>query len=168
MQIKALDKPSDFDEIVFFISQLFTELMGPEAVPGEAMVEHIRQQWLSDSAGHWAFQALNEAGEVLAFVTLAEAFSIFAHGKYGIINELWVSPNHRSHGVGAEMLKFCKQFAARQGWERLDVTAPPGDEWQRSVEFYRQNGFEFTGKKLKCINFNGEKKCRKRQPINQN
>jgi hypothetical protein len=39
--------------------------------------------------------------------------------------------------------------ARERGWRRLDVTAPPGDAWRRTVAFYEKNGFVFTGPKLR-------------------
>jgi len=99
---------------------------------------------------HWAYKVLIE-GNVVAFFTLTESFSFFAHGQYGIIKELWVKPEFRSQGVGGQVLQMIKDLAKEKGWERIDVSAPIAEEWSRSAEFYKKYGFVSTGKKLRHI-----------------
>ena len=86
-----------------------------------------------------------------SFFTLAQTFSYFAHGSYGILNELWVNSEFRSQGVGEAVITYCENFARTQGWQRIDVSAPPMPQWDRSFAFYEKRGFEFTGRKLKYI-----------------
>jgi GNAT superfamily N-acetyltransferase len=96
-----------------------------------------------------AFLARTAAGEVVGVVTLTEAVAAYAHGRYGIISELYVVPSHRSLGVGRMLLDAAKGFGRERGWRRMDVTAPPEARWERTVDFYRRNGFVFTGPKLR-------------------
>lgn len=53
---------------------------------------------------HWAFQLVDTSGRTAAFFALAESFAFFAHGSYGILNELWVNPEVRSRGVGKDVI----------------------------------------------------------------
>lgn len=151
MDIIELNPQTEFSEIAGYIALLYSELFGESAVLSETILKKIESQWLGGSGFHKAYKIV-EKGEVLAFFTLAESFSFFAHGRYGIINELWVSPEHRSKGFGGKVLDVIKGMSKQNGWERIDVSAPPFDEWKRSFEFYQKNGFELTGKKLKYIN----------------
>lgn len=96
-----------------------------------------------------AFLAQTPAGEVVGVVTLTEAVAAYAHGRYGIISELYVVPSHRSLGVGRILLDAVKDFGRERGWRRVDVTAPPEARWERTLAFYRRNGFVFTGPKLR-------------------
>jgi len=82
-------------------------------------------------------------------LTLTEHFAIYAGGRYGVIDELYVAPEHRSGGVGARLVAAARTHGIRRGWRRLDVTAPPGPAWKRSVRFYERLGFVFTGPKLR-------------------
>jgi GNAT superfamily N-acetyltransferase len=96
-----------------------------------------------------ALLARMPGGEVVGVATLTEAVAAYAHGRYGIISELYVVPSHRCHGVGRVLLEAVKDYGRERGWRRVDVTAPPEARWERTVDFYRRNGFVFTGPKLR-------------------
>lgn len=96
-----------------------------------------------------ALLAREGAAEPVGVLTLTESFAIFAGGRYGVIDELWVDPARRSSGVGRVLLEAAVAVARERGWRRLDVTAPGGDAWRRTVAFYEKNGFVFTGPKLR-------------------
>ena len=87
----------------------------------------------------------------ICLATLAESFSFFARGHYGIINELWVRSDARSRGAGARMIEHCAELGRKRGWRRIDVSAPADSKWDRSFEFYRKRGFLLTGRKLKYM-----------------
>jgi len=97
-----------------------------------------------------ALLACTAVGEIVGVVTLTEAVAAYAGGRYGIISELYVVPSHRSEGVGRSLLDAVKAYGRERGWRRVDVTAPPEARWERTVDFYRRNGFVFTGPKLRC------------------
>ena len=151
MHLIELDPRTAPDDIAFYVAKLYSELFGPQAVLSEDVTHQVFAQWQQRSAKHRAFKVVDESGAVVAFFTLAESFAFFAHGAYGIVNELWVAPEHRSKGVGGEVLDLIKRLARDSGWERVDVSAPPDDKWIRSFEFYKKYGFTFTGKKLKFV-----------------
>jgi GNAT superfamily N-acetyltransferase len=98
-----------------------------------------------------ALLARDDAGEPAGVLTLTETFAIFAGGTYGVIDELYVAPGHRSTGLGRRLLDAAAAIGRERGWRRLDVTAPPGDAWRRTVAFYEANGFVFTGPKLRRV-----------------
>lgn len=145
-----LDDQADFEVLTACVTELYVELFGASAAPDAAAWERVRQQVTEPSgAKHWAFVACDDADQPIAFVTLAEAFAVFARGRYGIINELWVRADARSSGVGADVIQFVRAFAQQRGWLRVDVSAPLDPKWDRSVAFYQRQGFEPTGRKLK-------------------
>ena len=88
---------------------------------------------------------------IVGAITIQEAFAIYAGGKYGVINELYIKPKFRSKGYGEILIKEVIKIAKRKNWKRIDVTAPPEDRWKRTIEFYINNGFQFTGPKLKYL-----------------
>jgi GNAT superfamily N-acetyltransferase len=96
-----------------------------------------------------AFLAVAPGGNPIGVATLTEAVAAYAQGKYGIISELYVARDYRGRGVGKLLLDTVAAFGRRRGWRRMDVTAPPEARWGRVVEFYRQNGFVYTGPKLR-------------------
>jgi GNAT superfamily N-acetyltransferase len=90
-----------------------------------------------------------EGGKPVGVLTLTEHFAIYAGGRYGVIDELYVVPGRRSSGVGRRLVEAAAAFGREKGWRRIDVTAPPGAAWERSVRFYETRGFVFTGPKLR-------------------
>ncbi|RKX31942.1 MAG: hypothetical protein DRP46_02215 [Candidatus Zixiibacteriota bacterium] len=78
-------------------------------------------------------------------------FAIYANGRYGIINEMYVPPEFRSSGFGEKLIETVKEYAKSRGWVRIDVTARPGEKWRRTVGFYKREGFTFTGPKLRFL-----------------
>jgi GNAT superfamily N-acetyltransferase len=109
----------------------------------------ILSDWQAAEDRLTVFIAFSETVEALGIITIAENFAIYAGGNYGIINELYVEPRARSKQVGKMLLETAKAFAQAKGWRRLDVTAPLGDKWKRTVDFYVREGFVQTGPKLK-------------------
>jgi GNAT superfamily N-acetyltransferase len=109
----------------------------------------IKQDWAKDPDQLCAFIAADENDQAVGVITLVESYAIYAGGNFGIINELYVSPKFRSQKVGKELLEAVKEYARKKGWKRIDVTAPPGQKWERAVRFYEREGFIFTGPKLR-------------------
>src|SRR5688572_29367694 len=120
----ALNEPGDFELLVLHVKQLYAELFGEAIVPSPEVVARFRQQVAERNPAHWAFLGLAASGEPICLATLAESFSFFARGHYGIINELWVRSDARSQGIGGAMLAHCQAFGRERGWERIDVSAP--------------------------------------------
>jgi GNAT superfamily N-acetyltransferase len=87
--------------------------------------------------------------KVIGIMTLTEGQSIYAGGKYGLLDEMYVRPEFRSDNIGTEMVEKMKRIGLQKKWKRIDVTAPTEERWKRTVAFYERSGFVFTGPKLK-------------------
>ncbi len=146
-----LTKVTDKSEITKYIGLLYSELFDKQAVPSKKDFENIFSQMKDPNNNHDAY-CLKKDNETVAFFTLSESFSIFAHGNYGIINELWVNGKFRSKGIGRVVIQEIIKIGAERNWKRIDVSAPTDEKWERTFNFYKKNGFTFTGKKLKfCL-----------------
>ncbi len=95
------------------------------------------------------FVARDADGSIAGVLTMCEGFAIYANGLFGVINEMYVMPRHRSRGVGKMLLDEAKALARQLGWKRIDVTAPESSAWSRTRAFYEREGFTFAGPKLK-------------------
>lgn len=111
----------------------------------------VLEGWRAAGERFQVFAATDDSGAVLGLLTLSETFAIYANGNYGVIDEMYVVPEHRSTGVGKMLLNAVKEYGRRRGWSRIDVTAPESVRWDRTRQFYEREGFAFTGPKLKFV-----------------
>jgi GNAT superfamily N-acetyltransferase len=134
--------------VLELVERLLAEL---EEKPSEfAGIDRARvASELEAAADRFTAFLARDAGRDIGVLTLTEHVAIYAGGRYGVIDELWVAPEHRSTGVGARLVEAARTHGAARGWRRLDVTAPPGPAWERSLRFYERLGFVFTGPKLR-------------------
>lgn len=132
------------------IRELMLELTRDTGEPKVLNVDRIKRDLALYSESLIVLVA-KSGNKTIGIVTLQESFAFYADGRYGVINELYVLPEHRSKGVGQLLLEEVVKIGQKKGWKRIGVTAPPGDNWKRSVNFYERNGFVFTGPKLKYL-----------------
>lgn len=97
-----------------------------------------------------AFFAIeNHSSEAIGLITIAEATAIYNGGDFGVITELYVEHSYRSKGVGKSLIETALEFARIKNWKKVEVGGPKKDEWPRTIEFYKKNGFEEKGPKLR-------------------
>ncbi len=78
----------------------------------------------SGSGRFLALLATDESGTAIGVLTLSTSFAIYAGGEYGVIDEMYVTPEWRSRGVGRRLVEAAVGIAESRGWFRLDVTGP--------------------------------------------
>ncbi len=144
----ALAAPNDFEAVGTLTWELLFEL-SPEWTSQHPKSEFISTsiQLLSPGDYFWAFVAkFND--EVIATLNLNQCASIYSGGFFGEITEFYIKPEHRSKGIGKALINSAKHFAAERGWPVLEVGAPPPETWQRTIDFYLENGFSHIGPRL--------------------
>jgi GNAT superfamily N-acetyltransferase len=142
---------SDFDLVLDWVVRLLVELGEEGDDLGELNREKVLSDWRNAGDRFQIFVSQSENGEITGVLTVIETFAIYANGNYGIINEMYVSPEYRSAGVGAELINAVKKYGKERGWTRIDVTAPESERWAKTRRFYEKQGFAFTGPKLKIL-----------------
>ncbi|HTR02127.1 MAG TPA: GNAT family N-acetyltransferase [Thermoanaerobaculia bacterium] len=139
---------ADRAAVLDLVERLLVEL---EERPDEfAGIDRGRVEAALEAAGdRFAAFLARDGGRAIGVLTVTEHVAIYAGGRYGVIDELFVAPERRSTGVGERLIAAARAHARERGWRRIDVTAPPGPAWTRSVRFYERLGFVFTGPKLR-------------------
>ena len=134
------------------VARLILELAA-EVAPGAstATAERVTAvaRALLGGSSVWAVLAESGAGDAVGVLTLNECASISAGGRFGEITEMYVQPAFRSQGIGANLIRTALELGRSREWTRLEVGAPPVPPWARSSAFYRRNGFEDSGPRLK-------------------
>ncbi|WP_372368108.1 GNAT family N-acetyltransferase [Candidatus Uabimicrobium sp. HlEnr_7] len=139
-----------FDLLLPYIRKLLDELGEEGDEIEEFDISRIRKAW-KESQGAVAFIAYTENNKIVGIMTVVQAFAVYANGNYGIINEMYVESQYRSHGVGRMLIESVIAWGKSKGWSRIDVTAPESTKWKRTQQFYERQGFAFSGPKLKII-----------------
>jgi GNAT superfamily N-acetyltransferase len=134
------------------VADLIHELF-PEAAAKYSREKLVKtaSELLAENSSVWAFVAVDGDGQVAGVMTLNECAAISAGGSFGEIYELYVSPEHRSKGVGLELINVAAEFGRSRGWPSLEVGAPDVPRWQRTVDFYRTNGFTEIGPRMELV-----------------
>ena len=80
------------------------------------------------------------------------ALVLYADGKFGILQEFYVLPEYRSKMVGHELLESTKKHAKQNSWKWIELCTPFLSAFDRTVSFYKENGFDRTGGyKIRCL-----------------
>ena len=129
--------PDDAETLVALIRELAEyEKLLHEAHPS---VERLRQHLDADAQpGCEALVAETQEGEPAGFALYFFNYSTFLT-RFGLyLEDLFVRPDHRGHGVGFRLLQRVAQAAADYGCERMDWAVL---DWNQSaIDFYRQLG----------------------------
>jgi GNAT superfamily N-acetyltransferase len=96
-----------------------------------------------------AFIAYDSENKPKGLITISEAFAIYNGGDFGVITELYVDRSSRSEGIGKLLLQSVFDFSDSMNWKKVEVGAPNAEEWPRTIEFYKRNGFKEKGPKLR-------------------
>jgi|GEM_PF-248199 len=91
----------------------------------------------------------NRMNKAVGIITIAQATAIYNGGDFGVITELYVDRSIRGDGIGKLLIESALEFARTKNWKKVEVGAPNKDEWPRTIDFYKKNGFEEKGPKLR-------------------
>lgn len=94
---------------------------------------------------HYQVVGAFDEDKIVGFGALCESRSLYAEGVFGIVQEFYVLPEYRAKGVGKHLLERIIEHAKSKNWKRLELCTPPVPEFDRTVAFYQDNGFEITG-----------------------
>lgn len=115
---------SDAALVLQKVAERITELVGEPYFFDTLRVLQSIEEAIGDGR-YTALLTKDAAGEVIAVLTFGEAVAAYAGGRFGIIHEFHVLPEHRSAGIGKSMLETAKAICRERDWARLEVGAPP-------------------------------------------
>ena len=144
-------RPAERRLVLDLVERLLAELGEEGDETGLLPKQTLAASWGRRGPLVAAFLAFDASGRAIGVTTLSESWAAYAGGAYGIVNEMYVAPEHRSRRVGAALIAAVREHGRSRGWRRIDVTAPESPRWDRSRRFYENLGFVFTGPKLKLL-----------------
>ena len=81
----------------------------------------------------------------IAVVTMSETYALYVSGKIGVVQEFYVAPQFRASGVGSMLIEQVKHYGKRCNWSCIELCTPPLPEFERTLNFYQQNGLNPVG-----------------------
>ena len=103
-------------------------------------------------AGFYEGLGLFDNGDIVAYTFIVEYENSY------LIDYLAVYPEHRSSGIGSQMLKFIEEYLQSADRIIIEVENPDYAEdskakefQQRRIEFYKKNGCVDTGVRVLCF-----------------
>lgn len=120
-----------------------------EEIQDDALWNNTNQEG-DDSFYHTFSEALNseelislllfeEDGKPVGFANLMTIFSIWAHGKAIILDDLYIIPEARGKGYGKKALQFVEKYAKDRKYKRLQFQSEATNP--NAMEFYVAMGY---------------------------
>lgn len=133
-------QPSDFEFVYDFVNQLSNGGVAMnEATQREIFLENI-------SSPNNVYLLASVGNITVGFISCHVQNLLHHGGKVGEIQEMFVSENARSLGVGKKLIDWLKEIAAGNDIRQLEVTS--GLKREDAHRFYEREHFNWTHKKF--------------------
>ncbi len=87
--------------------------------------------------------------KIAGFISCIESNAIYARGNFGVINELYIIPEFRSQKLGQKLIDFIIEIAKKNNWSRLELDTPEVEKSEKTIRFYKKEGFVPIGFRMK-------------------
>ncbi len=91
------------------------------------------------------------SNKIIGFITYIVTNAIYAKGKLGVVNELYIVPEFRSKKVGQKLIDFVLSIAKKEDWKRIELDTPRPDVSEKALNFYINEGFVTSGFRMKKV-----------------
>jgi GNAT superfamily N-acetyltransferase len=140
----------DLPAVVDAVEELLVELGGKR--PSRAEMETEVGALLEDGALGTLLVAEGD-GALVGMLGASWQRAIHVPGRYATIQDLWVHPEWRSRGIGAELVEALAAIAREQGVARIEVGLPRETfaAIAQTEAFYHGAGFEHLGPRMRRL-----------------
>lgn len=97
----------------------------------------LRKTLLDPSLGSVYLVTMEKA--VIGYFVLTFCFSLEFHGKFALLDEIYVREAYRRHKIGASIVGFCENICRKMGIRALRLET--GHENEVAQNLYRKMGF---------------------------
>jgi GNAT superfamily N-acetyltransferase len=88
---------------------------------------------------------------IVGFISCIESIAIYANGDFGIVNELYIIPSFRSKKIGKKLINSVQEIAKNRNWSRLELDTPEVEKSEKTINFYKKEGFVIVGYRMKKV-----------------
>ncbi len=144
---------TDIPALVASIGSLLAELKGVPEFQLPAASASVCQRLIEGKYPGTIFVASSqgENHSILGLITLTMQEAIHVGGAYGLIQELWVHPDHRSQTIGENLIQAVETYSHQQGISRIEVCLSTHDfpSFSSTHHFYQKSGFLDFGPRMR-------------------
>lgn len=128
-------KPTTLDAAIKLMNRLYTEAGGEhDAERARRAIGHLFSH--PDAGGVWFIECDSHTA---GYIAITACFSLEFGGAFGLLDELYLIPERRGHGLGAQAIAFAELWCRSHGCEALRLEVELSNE--RALRLYRQGGF---------------------------
>ncbi len=142
--------PGEVPAVAAAVETLLVELGGRR--PSRAEMEAEVQAIVGDPEVG-AMLVADAAGSIVGVLGASWCRAIHVPGRYAVIQDLWVHPEWRSRGVGAELVGAIATLCCERGVTRIEVGLPREsfEAIGATEAFYLGNEFEHLGPRMRRL-----------------
>jgi branched-chain amino acid aminotransferase len=142
--------PGEVPAVAAAVESLLVELGGRRPSPAEMEAE-VRAIVEQPELG--TMLIAEHADGIVGVLGASWCRAIHVPGRYAVIQDLWVHPDWRSRGVGAELVDAIVAHCGEQGVGRIEVGLPREsfDAIKATEAFYLANEFEHLGPRMRRL-----------------
>ncbi len=125
----------DLDRVVSMMSRLY----GQDGIPFDSSRTRVTAEWLlahPDSGGIWTVEA---EGSTAGYLVMTVCVSLEFHGRFALLDELYLEEPFRGRGLGAQAIEFAAQWARARGMAAVRLETAHDN--LRAQNLYRKCGF---------------------------
>ena len=137
---------SDCTVVLDLVSKLLVEL-GGGALQAAKATPVFHDLMTREDAGFVVLGETDHAASAVCTVSFLQALR--SHGRYAIIQEMYVAPKERNTGMGTSVLRFALDHAIAVGCCFVELGTPTAG--QRQIQFYERSGFVSVGARLRWM-----------------
>jgi GNAT superfamily N-acetyltransferase len=123
------------DRALAMMVQLYAGNMRYDAVHARAAIE-----WLIENDSCGAAWFIEAGGQMVGYMVLTVGYSLEFHGRYGLLDELFIEEAFRGQGIGTQALAFAEQVSRLRGLRALRLEV--GRDNPRAQALYSRSGFD--------------------------
>lgn len=91
----------------------------------------------------------SNSNAIVGFICAIESNALYARGNFGVLNELYIIPEFRSKKIGQKLINFLIEIGKRKNWSRIELDTPEVEKSEKTINFYKKEGFETIGFRMK-------------------
>jgi len=138
MKLSVMITPANPQSIPEVVALLSAQLQEHEIAVAEHALRDVVCAVLADSR-HGFILVAEQRGRAVGIAYVAAHLSAEHGGTVGWLEELYVAPDQRGHGVGSALLEALGQRVEQLDWRALELEVVAGHE--RAVPLYVRHGF---------------------------